>query len=802
MVRLMARLPSVLACLALSAVTLSTENPAGPLSLGAHASHPVISAAAERAGATAQWASVALATAAHWPTTTADGFELRASGAKARFTPAGVQVGDWGYAFVDSVAQGLAAPRREGAKVAYTRSHGVTEWYQWTDRGFEQGFTVERAPTADLVVQGVVTGAEAKRTEHGWQFGSWRYGEVHAYDARGEALPTHVEWNGQTRVLGLRIAQADLAHAAWPVTIDPLISTANWVVDPSNAASTFFGVSIAAAGDVNGDGFDDVVVGANGFGGSGIAGEGRAYAFMGSAVGLSTSPGWVVDPTDQVGANFGHSVAGVGDVNADGYDDVVVGAEAWDSAGFANEGRAYLFLGGVMGLSTSASWSADPSDQVDANFGFSVAAAGDVNGDGFADVIIGAVRFGTGPVAGEGRAYVYLGQAAGAGLGASAAWLVDPTNQLNANFGGSVASAGDVNGDGYADVVVSAPVYDGAATDEGRVYGYQGSAMGLSTTASWVVDPTDQAGARFGYAVTGAGDVNGDGYSDVLVGADSFDTSIANEGRAYVYLGSGAGLLNSPAWFVDPTDQADSYFGTSVSAAGDVNGDGFSDIVVGSHLYSNETSFEGRAYLFLGGTPATGVGTTPAWFSDPSDQFASSFAAFTASAGDTNGDGFADVVVGASNWDSAFTDEGRAYGYTGYASGLATTPNNTATPTAQTDAFFGAAGAGAQDLNRDGYADVVVGAPGWGGTPFTGGPGVRVSRHADGLHERADLRPDRPGNAVRFVGGRRRRRRRRRLSRLRGGARRSGVAPRLGRRSGVPVHRQRHRRQGQPGVGH
>ena len=156
----------------------------------------------------------------------------------------------------------------------------------------------------------------------------------------------------------------------------------------------------------------------------------------------------------------------------------------------------------------------------------------------------------------EGRAYVYLGSAAG--LAATAAWTAE-SDQAGARFGISVATAGDVNGDGYADVIVGADGYDNGQTDEGRAYVYLGSAAGLAATAAWTAE-SDQAGANFGYSVATAGDVNGDGYADVIVGADDYDNGQTDEGRAYVYLGSAAGLAATAAWTAE-SDQAGADFG-------------------------------------------------------------------------------------------------------------------------------------------------------------------------------------------------------------------------------------------------
>jgi len=122
-------------------------------------------------------------------------------------------------------------------------------------------------------------------------------------------------------------------------------------------------------------------------------------------------------------------------------------------------------------------------------------------------------------------------------------WTAE-SDQAFAYFGGSVGTAGDVNGDGYADVIVGAVYYDNGQTDEGRAFVYHGSASGLSMTPNWTAE-SDQAGASFGGSVGTAGDVNGDGYADVIVGANGYDNDQTEEGRAFVYHGS-AGSLGLP----------------------------------------------------------------------------------------------------------------------------------------------------------------------------------------------------------------------------------------------------------------
>jgi hypothetical protein len=413
----------------------------------------------------------------------------------------------------------------------------------------------------------------------------------------------------------------------------------------SEQADASFSRSVASAGDVNGDGYGDVIVGAYLFD-NGQTDEGRAFVYLGSASGLSVAAAWTAE-SDQANAQFGTSVGSAGDANGDGYGDVIVGAPNFDGVQTA-EGRAFVYLGSASGLSAANAWTAE-SDQADAWFGFSVASAGDVNGDGYGDVIVGVYRFDNGQTD-EGRALVYLGSASG--LSPAAGWTAE-SNQTNGFFGGSVASAGDVNGDGSDDVIVGAYAFTNGQTAEGRAFVYLGSASGLSTAAAWTAESNEVA-AFFGLSVASAGDVNGDGCGDVVVGASNVGNGQTGEGRAFVYLGSASGLSTAAAWTTE-SDQAYANYGISVASAGDVNGDGYGDVIIGANVFDNGQLDEGRAFVYLGS--ATGLSTAAAWTAE-SDQAFSYFGTSVASAGDVNGDGYGDVIVGADRFDNGQTDEG------------------------------------------------------------------------------------------------------------------------------------------------
>ena len=244
------------------------------------------------------------------------------------------------------------------------------------------------------------------------------------------------------------------------------------------------------------------------------------------------NPDWFRDGDDQ-GDEFGHAVAGAGDVNGDGYGDIIVGA-AKATHTQQREGVAYVFRGATNGPDVTPDWQAG-GGQKGSEFGAAVSGAGDVNGDTYDDVIVGAPLYGQPET---GRVFVFFGSENG--LSATPDWSYG-IGLRDARFGVSVSGAGDVDHDGYDDVIVGAQGYTNGEVLEGAAYVFYGSSSGPITTTLWVAEG-NQTNALFGASVSGAGDVNGDTYDDVIVGAPQYDNGETNEGAAFVFFGSESGL--------------------------------------------------------------------------------------------------------------------------------------------------------------------------------------------------------------------------------------------------------------------
>ncbi|HZM71465.1 MAG TPA: integrin alpha, partial [Candidatus Cryosericum sp.] len=446
-----------------------------------------------------------------------------------------------------------ATPAPAAARVEYHRGD-LREWYENTPAGLEQGFELRSSPAEaalrgrmekkpgrsaaprrgprdrsdsllhlDLALTGTLMpllAEDGQSIDFAIPGGSRvvRFAHLAVRDATGRALPAWMEGVADETVSGIRIVVDD-QDAVYPISIDPLATSPVWSVD-GGQSSADLGWSVSTAGDVNGDGFSDVILGAYLYD-NGQLDEGRAFVYLGTAGGPAPTPAWTAE-SDQAGAWFGNSVATAGDVNDDGYSDVIVGAENFTN-GQTQEGRAFVYLGSPTGLALAPAWTAE-GDQAVGQFGTSVATAGDANGDGYSDVIVGAAPYDNGVNLDVGAAFIYLGSSAGLSATPGLTLFGD---QVGDQFGLSVATAGDLNNDGYSDYVIGAPNYTGSLSFEGRAYIYFGSP---SITTYYTFYQGGQASSYFGWSVGTAGDLNGDGYAEVVIGSPYQDNGQADEG--------------------------------------------------------------------------------------------------------------------------------------------------------------------------------------------------------------------------------------------------------------------------------
>ncbi len=527
-----------------------------------------------------------------------------------------------------------------------------------------------------------------------------------------------------------------------------LVSTPDWIFEPGVQWGTHPGLP---AGDLNDDGYDDVIVRAPYLPNTGL---GRINVFHGSSQGLADTPDWItgIDEEELV-----IRALAAGDTTADGYDDLLTAAGhhepgvSWSDWTGESAGRIKWFEGGADGLSGAAVGAID-GEQVREEFGFTVSSAGDVDGDGHDDILVGAPEH---EILGEprGAAYLYLGSATG--IDTNAAWSVEGGAEGD-RFGASLSCAGDVDDDGYDDIAIGAP-----GEDDGVVYVFHGSATGPAATHDWSI--TGGTDLDFvGQHLAAAGDVDGDGYDDLLLGDERHTpaSTTAGPGGLALYLGSATGLPSSADWTYE-NDTEDLTLPLSITAAGDVNADGYEDFAVSSKVTppASVSSWPVPEVLVFHGSN-TGPSSTADWtigsyWWGPGQADGPRLAG----GGDVNGDGYDDLILGEpSELTSSFAQDRRGILrlYIGSSTGLSSSYSQLDAP--EDIHGLGSTVAILEDVNGDDYDDVAVRAsdtwfdfpnPDMNGTFIFLGTAAGL---ADDYHWRADVDGWDAGTSIAYAG--------------------------------------------------
>lgn len=461
------------------------------------------------------------------------------------------------------------------------------------------------------------------------------------------------------------------------------------------------------------------------------------------------SPTPFLSLSDQTtGFAFGFSVAAAGDVNGDGFGDVIIGSPGSPTSPNAS-GHLYIYFGGP-GVDSIPDFNLIGTS---GGFGVTVAGAGDFDGDGRADVLVGA------PFAGRsGRAYLYLG---GPAMSNAPDLVLDDVTSpyYVGSFGQALASAGDFNGDGRADLIVGAPGWytesgDSLSGEIGRAFLYFGSTSPDNVADMALDTPLPRFSGvnyHFGYSVAPAGDVNHDGFSDIIVAQEAVPFSpVHGYGRAYIYYGGPVSdAVPDRSFLMSPFG---TWLGTPVSSAGDFNADGRVDFALRAPYVAPDghgfSNLPGFVYVCFG-LPGPQIDSGPDLILSGGTPDDIGFS--IASGRDVNGDGYADILAGAPQANGY----GRVYVFFGG-------PTADASPDVVLNGPVYLAGFGESvstgDLNGDGVADVIVGAS--GSRSPTLGPGhvyvydlsvpLRARAYARGDHRIIRLDHGRPRTCVRF----------------------------------------------------
>ncbi len=484
-------------------------------------------------------------------------------------------------------------------------------------------------------------------------------------------------------------------------------------ISAPNTNNNEFGRALAAH-DLNGDGYTDLIVGAPG---EEPSNRGAVYIYNGSSSGLSTSPAQILgEPNSTANSAFGSAVT-IGDLNNDGFVELVVGANGDDTLA-ADAGAIWIFKGFAAGIFSSAvATQVTGGNLAGDNFGTAVAIV-DYDNDDIPDIVVGAPLDDNGGTADTGYFYVFYGTGSATtwvtSLTVPDATVVNPSGVASDYFGYSL-QAGDITGDGNPDLIVGVPYADQYGSNQGLALVYDN--IQNNAVADAMIPATISAyGTTLSGYGTGLGDLNNDGKLDVLIGTPLHSEGAYGSGRIDVFFSNAAGAvyltgvdaIYYPTSNLDGTyNSYDDYFGWAV-CSGDVNGDGEDDMIVGAPYDDTKWADDGMVYIYHSRRNKflnkPDVILDAGGYRPTSRLYGSACAVM-----DYNRDGINDLLIGSMGDDFGGTDGGAVFIHLGTGSGVTQTPNQAIIDPGDNNNYFGRSLA-TGDLNNDGFPDLVVGA--------------------------------------------------------------------------------------------